>query len=103
MKVVWSELARDSLLIISDYILLEFGISAQDHFLDEVEHTAMLLELNPFIGKQEPLLEGLRGDFRSLVVSKLSKIVYSIQGNSVYIVDFWDTRIDPTALVERIF
>ena len=51
----------------------------------------MVLE-NPQIGKVEPLLEGMRKEYRSYVISELTKCIYYIENDFIVIVDWWDTR-----------
>jgi len=55
-----------------------------------------LLATQPYLGKVESLLEGLEFPFRSLVTkSGLYKIIYFIDGDTVYISRIWDCRQDP--------
>ncbi|MBO7439984.1 MAG: hypothetical protein J6U21_09940, partial [Bacteroidales bacterium] len=37
-----------------------------------------------------------------IVVKKLNKIIYRIDNNCVYIVDFWNLRMNPEKLQNRI-
>lgn len=61
-----------------------------------------LLAANPYMGKEEPLLEKRRRPYRSLVLDELHKVIYYIDADAVYIVDLWDVRRNPDALAERI-
>ena len=98
MKVIWSEQARDELRHVSEYILKEFGRKPRQMFLQEVRHTASLLETNPHLGPEEPLLEETPVLYRSIVVNYLNKMVYYIHDDVVEIVALWDTRREPKSL-----
>ena len=52
----------------------------------------MLLEKTPDMGQREILLMECSEQYRSLVVGRLNKIVYYINGEQIEIVALWDTR-----------
>ncbi len=45
--------------------------------------------------KKETLLEKEPEGYRNLVVHQNYKLVYYVEGNTIYIVDLWDTRREP--------
>ena len=103
MTVEWTTRAELALNEAADYILEEYGWDACDRFLYRAQHTAKLLEGHPNLGPTEPLLAGRNIMYRSVVVSRLNKIVYCILDNQIKIVDFWDTRREPNAQAEQTF
>ena len=52
------------------------------------------LSKNPYKGQYEPYLSKLKKGHRRLIEGNL-KIVYRVESNMVYVVDFFDTRNDP--------
>ena len=58
--------------------------------------------LNPYLGKIEPLLEERAIEYHCMIVKKLNKIIYRIDGNLVTVVDFWNLRMNPEKLQNRI-
>lgn len=102
MKVIWMPLAKDALRDTSDYIRKEFGKKVRNEFIQEVRHTSRLIGNNPYIGKVEPYLDELPDGFRSIVVSRLNKIVYRILEDCIEISDFWNCRCNPETLVSNI-
>ena len=94
--------AKDALRATAQYIRLTFGQRARNEFMSEVRHTSQLLGTNPRLGKAEPLLAERTIMYRSIVVQRLNKIVYSIQDDHVEVVDFWDVRREPKALSEEV-
>ena len=46
-------------------------------------------------------MEELPAMYRSYVMNGLNKMVYRIEYDTIYIVDFWDVRQDPSTLAER--
>ena len=102
MKVIWMPLAKEALRDTSAYIRNEFGKKIRDEFILEVRHTSHLIGNNPFIGKTEPLLNELPDGYRSIVVSRLNKIVYRVLEDCIEISDFWNCRRSPETLSTRI-
>ena len=39
--------------------------------------------------------------YRSVIINGLNKMVYRVDGNIIYIVDFWDTRREPVSLASQ--
>lgn len=102
MKVIWMPLAKETLRDTSDYICKEFGKKIRDEFIQEVLHTSRLIGNNPYIGNVEPYLDELPDGFRSIVVSRLNKIVYRILEDRIEISDFWNCRRNSKNLVSNI-
>lgn len=67
--------------------------------LDEIEED---LSDFPELGRIEPLLQDRSKSYRSLVATKYNKIIYYVDDDKIYIVDFWDTRREPKAQVSRL-
>ena len=47
------------------------------------------------MGLKEPLLRGLKREYRSVVVHRNCKLVYYVEGDILYIAALWDTRREP--------
>ena len=102
MKVIWNNWSENLLRQTADYIQVEFGKEAKVKFIKDIYYITTLLEANPNLGKAEPLLANTPVLYRSLVVSRLNKIIYWINGDTIEIVDFWDTRREPKSQAEQI-
>ncbi len=102
MKVIWSLIAQDQLRQAADYIENSFGKKARMEFLDDINHSVPLLSSFPFLGKEEPLLEGAPVAFRSLVIGRLNKFVYYINNSVIEVVALWDTRREPKKQTETL-
>lgn len=102
MKVSWSKKAGNAVVQTSVYILDKFGPKASEEFLQEVQHVSDLLESNPCIGAIEPLLAQKSKPYRSVVLNHLNKIVYYINGDTIRITAFWDTRREPKAQTAKL-
>ena len=102
MRVVWSLEAHDQLRHAANFIENRFGKSSRTKFLDDIYHVVPLLSQYPYLGKEETLLEGASVVYRSLVIGRLNKIVYYINGNTIEIVALWDTRREPKKLTEEL-
>ena len=95
MKVVWQEPAREGRRQVAVYIRKEFGTKRAKIFRQAVDDTVQLLMRSPYIGKVDPLFESHATTYRSIIINGLNKLVYHIDGDTIYIVDFWDTRREP--------
>ena len=102
MKIIWTESAQKSQDAATAYIFNEFGAMPLIDFyknLDEIEED---LSDFPELGRIEPLLQDRSKSYRSLVATKYNKIIYYVDDDKIYIVDFWDTRREPKAQVSRL-
>lgn len=96
MKVVWQEAAKVGRRQVAAYIRKEFGTRRAKTFRQEIDDTVRLLMNSPGIGQIDPLYADRPLTYRSIVINGLNKMVYRIEGDIIYIVDFWDTRREPT-------
>ncbi|MDD7317731.1 MAG: type II toxin-antitoxin system RelE/ParE family toxin [Prevotella sp.] len=102
MKVIWSKSAVDSMRQIEDYILKEFGEKARKNFIQEVEHVADILAEMPELGRPERLLAHRNMTYRSIVIRKLSKMVYYIKDDTIRISALWDVRREPKSQINHL-
>ena len=101
MRVVWHLEAAKRLRQVVSYIQTEYGSKSCKKFLKEAYRTERLLAKNPYLGPVEPLLVDAPVQYRSIVVNRLNKIVYWINGDIIEVVDFWDTRREPTKQAQQ--
>lgn len=94
-KVIWHTRAKDGKKQVADYIRHQFGTKRKKQFMQEVDQAAKLLMSSPNVGPIDPLYANQAFTYRSLIVNKLNKLVYRIDGEVIHIVDFWDTRREP--------
>ena len=92
MQIIWSDRAFIRRQAIEDYILCSFGFEAQAEYVEAIDKWKCLVKENPQIGKIEPLLVGMRKEYRSYVIAKLTKCIYYVEDDFIVIVDWWDTR-----------
>ena len=95
IKIQWATEAREAQRITALYIQHEWGASALRKFKENTEEIQDKLIEFPSLGIVEPLLVNRSRLYRSIVISKLNKIIYYVQDDTIYIVDFWDTRREP--------
>ena len=60
------------------------------------------LRRNPYIGQIDPLFEGFVATYRSVIINGLNKLVYRIDDNTIHVVAFWDTRMEPEKQATRV-
>lgn len=102
MKVMMTDFARKQIRKTAKYINKEFGKTNKDDFLLKVKRTKQLLETNPYLGPEEPLLANRASAYRSVVVTHLNKMVYRILDDYIEIADFWDTRREPEKQADQV-
>ena len=95
MNLRWSYKAQKQQDAAADYIYQEFGEGALRKFhlkIDEIE--SKLVEF-PEMGKKEPLLKHRTILYRSIVITKKNKLIYSVKKDCIFIHALWDTRREP--------
>ena len=102
MKAIWDPQARKAMRQIARYIQARFGAETRKAFIQKVQDAENLVKLNPNIGKIDPLFAGRSLTYRSVVVNGLSKMVYFVKGEIIYIAAFWDTRREPENQAKQV-
>ena len=102
MKVIWHKQAKDALLSTALYIREQFGMKVCLDFRNEVDHIQKLLTKNPYMGAEEPLLANRAIKYRSFVISKLNKIVYYVEQDTIHIAALWNARREPQAQAKQV-
>lgn len=103
MKCKWTRRAENEYESIVKYICIEFGKKAAYDFIASIEYWDERISQFPEIGAPEPLLADRRNYiYRSYIVSKHNKFIYTINNDTVTIVDIWDMRRHPDNLSKRI-
>ncbi len=96
MKVIYTQQSLDSLEESMHFLMEELGIPEKrvseiiTRLLNRADHLAQ----NPREGQTEIYLDHLGKEYRRLIEGHF-KIIYLIEGNTVYITDFFDARQDP--------
>lgn len=102
MKIEWTHYASVQRKQVSDYIRKEFGVRRSRQFKQDVERVQKQLKLHPNIGQIDPLFESRVDTYRSVIINGLNKMVYRIEGDTINIVAFWDTRSEPEGQAEQV-
>lgn len=102
MKVIWSKKADDELQRIEKYISIKFGNSSLRSYIQEVDKTSDILAETPEYGKIDSLFSKHSKTYRSVIIHKLSKLVYYIDGETIHIAAIWDTRREPKSQASKL-
>ena len=103
MRVVITEFAKQQIREIAKSIQKSFGKKYRNNFIQKVKEARLLLANNPHLGIVEPLLSDSPKGYRSMVVTKLNKMVYYVDDDTtIYVVDFWDVRREPSTLASQV-
>ena len=99
MRIIITEQGRCALDDILSGNITPMGKKGIKTFYATFKSHRSLLPLNPLMGSQEPLLSE---KYRSIVLHPLVKMIYSIDNDTIFIHDFWNTLRDPNYLISRI-
>lgn len=104
-KVIWT---KRPLLLFDTYIgnaLEEYGRSTAIKWAEDIEEMEQRLIKFPTSYTPEKLLLGKKRLFRGChIMNRRFKVIYTYDENKdiVYIIDIWDTKMNPQALIRRI-
>lgn len=98
MNVTVTATAERQIAATVDTILRTSGRQSMLKFRQCLRHNIHLLRLHPHLGPREDLLLHREVQYRSLVISPLNKLVYTIADDTIEIVALWDTRREPSTL-----
>ena len=101
MRVKWNERAISQRSQIAAYIRQNFGAKRKIRFLQEVREAVQRLKRSPHIGQIDPLFSGRAKTYRSVIINGLNKMAYYIEGDTIRIAGFWDTRQEPESQAEQ--
>ena len=102
MRVEWTEHAKKQKDQVAGYIRRRFGYKRKKVFAQEIDETIKILMRSPNIGPIDPLFDDRPRTYRSVIINGLSKMVYFIDGETIYIAAFWDTRREPKKQAEQV-
>ena len=80
---------------VARYVNKKFGRKARQEFMQRVRDAEKRIATQHSIGQIDPLYADRPVTYRSVIINGLNKMVYRIDGDIIYIVDFWDTRREP--------
>lgn len=101
MVIIWTDYAIAHLKDIFDSYLLK-SESAAIKIHQEILSSVKPLKDFPEMAQREQLLAQKETVYRSLVILKHFKVIYSVSKYNIYIVDVWDCRQSPKTNVKKI-
>lgn len=102
MKVVWTARAKYEFRKVLVYVNQEFGKKPALELTEKVDQWIIWMSENPEMSPQEQLLADRATLYRSRKVGKYNKLIFRNTATTLYIVDLWDMRCEPSRLAARI-
>jgi plasmid stabilization system protein ParE len=102
MIIRWSYRAQKQQDAVADYIFKEFGTLALREFYQKIDKVETDLVEFPEIGKLEPLLAHRKKLYRSIMLTKMNKLIYTINNDYIYVHAVWDTRREPKSQASKL-
>lgn len=87
-QLIWTPLAEEDYSAILAFLELNYGLETALNFLDKTEATLERLQQFPFlfpISKKRPIV-------RKALISKYISLLYSVKGQEIWLLEFWDSR-----------
>ncbi len=97
MDIVITNPAKSNLRKLYNYYKKEVSKKLAERIKLDLLKTISKLKTNPYIGQKEEQLASLNLNHRYLVNGHY-KIIYRIEGDTIYITDFFDSRQNPTKM-----
>ena len=99
MKVVYTNQSLESLEDGLRFLLekQEVSLTKVEEIKNQLLDRADSLTINPYLGNIEEYLEGLNKKHRRLVKGSF-KIIYRVEGQNIYITDFFNTHQKPSKM-----
>ena len=99
----WTPVALLSLSEVFEYTLTTFGERQLLTLKEKITSTEKLLTIFPLAGKVESDYSNLLGhEYRSVLVIKELKMIYTIDGDRILIEYLKNTRLDDTTLLLKL-
>jgi len=102
MKPIWSEGAVSDWEGIARYIAIHFGKKAFDEFDDATDQAEKQITEFPGSGTPVETRKHRNLGLKFVFISKLSKMIYHVDGETIIIDVIWDTRQSPKRLANRL-
>ncbi len=102
MIIRWSYKAQKQQDAAVDYIFKEFGAIALLEFYEKIDKIEADLVEFPEMGKIEPLLKHRKKVYRSIVLTKKNKLIYTVDEDTICVHALWDTRREPKAQASKL-
>lgn len=90
-QIIFKKRFRNKLEKLLIYLESEFGYLIAQKFAQQLDRKFLALHRQPFIGMQSISFYHIR----SIPAGKYSRIYYRIENNKIFILNMYDTRINP--------
>ena len=98
MQVKFTDKAIAHLESIIDIFIEYAGERYAEKFSTLIDEKLNKLQRFPLIGFIEPLLVDRKYQYRATVIYHNYKMVYYVEGDTIWVVAFWDMRMNPDKL-----
>ena len=104
MRIEWTEQALSQWEQAMSLCREMFGNKTVENCNNLLVEKLQQLTENPELGHPEPLLKERKEKFRSLNLGKHYCLIYFVNTlcNTIYLIDYWDRRMNPTTLKRRV-
>lgn len=97
-RLIWTERFNKSLEYILTCAQDIYATNTRRKLKEGIKRCESIIADNPLIGSIERELEGLEYEYRYILVRPYFKIIYRYNEDSIFFMEIWDTRRDPSFL-----
>ncbi len=97
LAIIWSPTAKQEFSNLLEYVESAFGLDAAVKVLDQTD-----LVLNGIAAFPEMFPKSTFKNVRKASISKHTSLIYRVTSSEVHLLYFWDNRMNPDWLEERL-
>ena len=103
LQIQWTHTALQSLSEVLEYTYSRFGERQLRKLTRQIHASARRVSIFPLLGKRETKLIKTTGiEYRSTVVIKEIKLIYTIDNNIIYVRFIKNNRMDDSTLLKKL-
>lgn len=90
-RITYSKRFENKVVKLTAYLANEWSLQVMDNFFETLKRKLETLSHQPFIGKPS----NRKTNTRSILITKHNRVFYRVDGETIKIVNMFDTRIHP--------
>ena len=91
LKIVWTDIAKEDLRDLLDFMLEQGSISKAEHFADELDRKLLLLVSQPNMGQVSERRKGIRG----ILITPEIRLYYRVSRRELQLLGLFNNRMNP--------
>jgi len=102
LQVIYTPRFKQTIRLLFDSVPDYYRESTLIKLFNKIDEYKTILTKNPLLGQIEPGFEDMDRIARRIVIKPYFKLIYNVSDNYVALLDIWDTRMNPSILMQRV-